>query len=216
VCSALGLPAHGGCVDVLNVTPGSILVEFVLRPPAFGSDGRTVEDLIMLMEQQIANPHSALRRGQLAQHLSSAVLLVAEPQRDADAVAKPVWAALGSDSLDVTVDRVDMETQTDSTELGTPRAAKVKHAAASGACTEAEQEEAAARIREAVKELQALKARTAKAEAAERAALEEVRKRDDIITELSSDFADSGFRVAVDVNSRPDSAAGLVVGVGFG
>lgn len=34
ICSALGLPAHGNCVEVLNVSSGSIVVEFLLRPRA--------------------------------------------------------------------------------------------------------------------------------------------------------------------------------------
>ena len=64
LCSALGLPAHGNCVEVLNVSSGSIVVEFLLRPRAH-TDSRSAFELSQLLEKQLCSAYSALRRGPL-------------------------------------------------------------------------------------------------------------------------------------------------------
>eukprot|EP00913_Durusdinium_trenchii_P003130 g2892.t1 len=126
LCSALGLPAHGNCVEVLNVTNGSII------------DSRSAFELSQLLEKQLSSPYSALRRGPLGKFLGNAFLLSASPQTDAEA-------------------------QTNTFELGTPRAVVLKGAAASGACTRQEEEEAMEKLREAVRLLQDARQRQKKA-----------------------------------------------------
>merc|ERR1712061_731891 len=83
VARALGLPS--ACVEVVNVTHGSVVVEFVLRRSPVGSDERTASNLLALLERQLANPISAIRKGLLAVHLANTELLTAEPRPHAAA-----------------------------------------------------------------------------------------------------------------------------------
>eukprot|EP00439_Symbiodinium_sp_Y106_P066332 s2250_g10.t2 len=86
VCSSLGLPAHGNCVEVVNVTNGSataIIAEFLMRPRSH-TDSRSGLELAQLLEKQITSPYSALRRGPIGKYLGNAFLLSAAPQTVCD------------------------------------------------------------------------------------------------------------------------------------
>eukprot|EP00435_Cladocopium_sp_Y103_P018252 s2607_g4.t1 len=146
VCSALGLPAHGNCVEVVNVTNGSII------------DSRTAFELSMLLDKQLNSPYSALRRGPLGKYLGSALLLSASPQT----VADPELTGVEEEPV-----------QTNTFDLGTPRAAILRGAAASGACTRQEEEEAMQKLRDAVRQLYEARQRQTKAKAAEKQALKD-------------------------------------------
>jgi hypothetical protein len=73
VSTALGIPM--GCVEVVNVTRGSVVIEFLLRPSGRGSDTRDGEALKAAFEQQLTLPHSALRKGPFKDYVSSAELV---------------------------------------------------------------------------------------------------------------------------------------------
>ncbi|CAJ1366763.1 unnamed protein product [Effrenium voratum] len=79
VCSSLGLPGHGNCVEIVNVTNGSIIIEFLLRPRRH-TDSRSGLELSQILDKQLSCPYSALRRGPLGKFLGSAFLLSASPQ----------------------------------------------------------------------------------------------------------------------------------------
>lgn len=185
VCSALGLPANSNCVEVLNVSNGSIVVEFVLRPPDFGPDTRTALVLAQVLEAQLGSPYSALRRGPLGSFITNAVMLQAEPQR-ADAIGTMAAGLLSppTPKCEAAV-TWEVETQTDTTMFDTPRAAKAKLAGTQGACPVAAAEEASVRIRDAVRQLEAARQRKMRAEASRQKALEEASRLEALIAELS-------------------------------
>lgn len=79
VSAALGLPV--GCVEVVNVTRGSVVVEFVLHAAGRGGDTRDPAMLREILEQQLTSKHSALRRGQFGQYAETAELMAGEPER---------------------------------------------------------------------------------------------------------------------------------------
>jgi len=187
ICSALGLPAHGNCVEVVNVTNGSIIVEFLLRPRAH-TDSRTAFELSMLLDKQLNSPYSALRRGPLGKYLGSALLLSASPQTVADPELTGVEEEPVEVKLPVTVQNAKVQTNT--FELGTPRAAILRGAAASGACTRQEEEEAMQKLRDAVRQLYEARQRQTKAKAAEKQALKEIRDRDMLIAQLRAELED--------------------------
>ncbi|CAK9022796.1 unnamed protein product [Durusdinium trenchii] len=90
LCSALGLPAHGNCVEVLNVTNGSIIVEFLMRPRAH-TDSRSAFELSQLLEKQLSSPYSALRRGPLGRPSAA-------PMRRPRGWAAGAWGDWGAES----------------------------------------------------------------------------------------------------------------------
>jgi len=189
VCSSLGLPTNGNCVEVVNVTNGSatvIIAEFLMRPRSH-TDSRSGLELAQLLEKQISSPYSALRRGQMGKYLGSAFLLSAAPQTVCENEILGADEPQGAVKVPVTVQ--DGEVQTDSYELGTPRAAVIRGAAASGACSRQEEEDFLERIRDAVRQLQDARQRQVKAKAGEQRALEEIRKRDILIEQLRDDLA---------------------------
>lgn len=185
VCYALGLPVSGGCVNVLNVTSGgndNIVLELQLRrPPETRSESRDAQDMAQLLETQISSSHSALRHGALAPFLAQAMLLGAAPKamRETESLAPTPKGPRG-----MPVRSTAVACQTDTFELGTPRAGVVKGASASGACTKRDEDVAVAALREAVRQLQVARDRQVKAKAGEKKAKEEVRKREESIDEL--------------------------------
>ncbi|CAK0833997.1 unnamed protein product [Prorocentrum cordatum] len=174
VSVALGLPSE--CVEVVNVTQGSVVVDVILRPAGSLHDTRTAWDLVHALEQQIANPHSALRKGPLAHRVRGAEILTGEPTR--------VVAGGGGG------DTADQGCQTDPAELATPRVPAEPDDAGEAAGA-ADAREAAAYLKEALRELQAVRQRTARAEAATAAVLAEVSQRDALIEELRAQVAAS-------------------------
>jgi hypothetical protein len=79
VSTALGIPM--GCVEVVNVTRGSVVVEFLLRPSGRGSDTRGGEELKEAFAQQLSLSHSALRKGPFKDYVASAELVDRSQQK---------------------------------------------------------------------------------------------------------------------------------------
>lgn len=79
VSTALGIPM--GCVEVVNVTRGSVVVEFLLRPSGRASDTRDGETLKQAFAQQLSLPHSALRKGPFKDYIASAELVDRSQQK---------------------------------------------------------------------------------------------------------------------------------------
>lgn len=92
VSAAIGLPM--GCIEVLNVVAGSIVVEFLIHPACRGNDTRDAASLVLTLEQQLSAPHSALRRGAFAAHAESAELLTGNPSRAATPVSETLPSPL--------------------------------------------------------------------------------------------------------------------------
>jgi len=74
IAKALDVPS--GIITVLDVTPGSVVVEFLVYPPTRGGDKRSATDLLVEVAEQLITSRSALRRGHFAQYATSAELLV--------------------------------------------------------------------------------------------------------------------------------------------
>jgi len=79
VSAALGIPM--GCVEVMNVTRGSVVVEFLLRPSGRASDPRDGETLKQAFAQQLTLAHSALRKGPFKDYVASAELVDRSQQK---------------------------------------------------------------------------------------------------------------------------------------
>ncbi|CAK9027491.1 Serine/threonine-protein kinase pkn1, partial [Durusdinium trenchii] len=124
-------------------------------------DSRSAFELSQLLEKQLSSPYSALRRGPLGKFLGNAFLLSASPQTVNDPELTGIEEEEPEVKLPATVQ--DAEAQTNTFELGTPRAVVLKGAAASGACTRQEEEEAMEKLREAVRLLQDARQRQKKA-----------------------------------------------------
>eukprot|EP00931_Biecheleriopsis_adriatica_P008208 TRINITY_DN109422_c0_g1_i1.p1 TRINITY_DN109422_c0_g1~~TRINITY_DN109422_c0_g1_i1.p1 ORF type:complete len:515 (+),score=112.25 TRINITY_DN109422_c0_g1_i1:83-1627(+) len=186
LCSALGLPAHGDCVQVVNATSGSgsIVVECILRPRSH-TDSRTGNELAKLLEKQLSSPHSALRKGPLAPYLRDAIILAAAPQAVCDAEFSGVPE---SPAPTPKKKSRNISTQTNTFELGTPRAGVVKGAAASGSCSALEEESFLAQIRDAIRSLESARQRQTRAKLGEKKAYEEITKRDTLIQQLRDEL----------------------------
>lgn len=74
VSKSLGLPA--GCVEVVSITKGSVVVEFLLHPAGRGSDKREGEHLLHSLEEQMMVTDSDLRRGRFGAYAKGADLRV--------------------------------------------------------------------------------------------------------------------------------------------
>jgi len=72
VSTALGIPM--GCIEVINIARGSVVVEFLLHPSGRGNDTRDGETLKAALAQQLSSPHSALRKGSFKDYAQSAEL----------------------------------------------------------------------------------------------------------------------------------------------
>lgn len=80
VATALGMPM--GCIEVVNITRSSgTIIEFLLSPSGRGADTRDGETLKQALSQQLALPHSALRKGPFKDYVASAEL-VERPQKN--------------------------------------------------------------------------------------------------------------------------------------
>lgn len=77
VATALGLPM--GCIEVNNIVrggkAGGVVIEFLLHPSGRGGDERDGETLRQSLTQQLALPHSALRKGAFKEYVSSAEIV---------------------------------------------------------------------------------------------------------------------------------------------
>jgi hypothetical protein len=81
VSAAIGIPV--GCIEVQNITRGSIVVEFLIHPPLRGGDTRDVASLVLSLENQLRASYSALRKGPFGPYAESAELLAGNPSRAA-------------------------------------------------------------------------------------------------------------------------------------
>lgn len=73
VSTALGIPM--GCVEVINITRGSVVIEFLLHPPGRDNDSRDGLMLKDALTQQLSNPYSTLRKGGFKDYAVSAEIV---------------------------------------------------------------------------------------------------------------------------------------------
>jgi len=92
VAQALCLPS--GCVDIVEITAGSLQVEFLVHQAGRKGDQRTAQELLVNLAEQLRSMKSVLRRGIFASYASSAELLAGTNR---DAAAPPL--ALGSGAI---------------------------------------------------------------------------------------------------------------------
>merc|ERR1719343_1061759 len=78
-----------GCIEVVNVVRGSVIVQFRINPPGRGGDDRDGEDLMVLLESHLVNPFSALRKGAFGIYAASAELKSEDPLRERTPGASP-------------------------------------------------------------------------------------------------------------------------------
>jgi len=78
--AALGIPSS--CVEILDIRPGSICIDFRLHAACRGDDRRNGADLMYLLEDQLANSSSLLRRGEFRDYIASAEFLHEGRDRD--------------------------------------------------------------------------------------------------------------------------------------
>lgn len=175
VSTAVGVAL--ACVEVVNVTPGlsagSTLVEFNVHPPGNG-DARGVSTLVLLLEKQLSSPHSALRKGALAAYLGEAQLLVGEPRR--------AGTPLQPEGRKVETKEEGAQSEPLTLFLA-PWGVKRPKAMASDA-TEADLQR---RVVAALRMLEATKRRRAKVEAAQVAALEVLREKEELLARLQTE-----------------------------
>merc|ERR1712176_682892 len=119
VSHSLGLPS--GCIEIVNVTKGSIIVEFFIHSNGRAGCESGASAALDLLVQQIATPHSALRKGQLGTYVEGAELLAGEPKPRVTAQPAVVVAA----ATDGVAPAHDQAVQTDTAFLPTPRPPKV-------------------------------------------------------------------------------------------
>jgi len=82
-CVAQTLDVPSGVITVLDVTQGSVVVEFLVHPSMRGGDRRTAIELLILLAEHIKNGKSILRRGHFREYAASAELLVGETRKTA-------------------------------------------------------------------------------------------------------------------------------------
>lgn len=190
VSGAIGVPL--GCVEVLNVSQGSIIVEFLLKlPKSCSNDAPAVADRVLMLQQQLSSPFSALRRSSgLSSYVANAELMVREPRIDAhgSAVAERREPRDRADGETIQ----DFGVQTDSALLSTPKASYVRAMLSSlgpdvDAATAADMHEAAMELREAVQKLAEARNRTTRATQELPRALQQLKERQHLIAELEQE-----------------------------
>ncbi|CAE7942375.1 GCP1 [Symbiodinium sp. KB8] len=82
-CVAQALDVPSGILTVVDVTPGSVVVEFLVHPSARAGDTRNATQLLIALAEQLINSNSTLRRGHFGAYAASAELLVGETRRKA-------------------------------------------------------------------------------------------------------------------------------------
>lgn len=82
-CVAQALDVPSGVITIVDVTPGSVVVEFLVHPSMRGGDRRTAVELLIALAEHIINGKSVLRRGHFRDYAASAELLVGETRKTA-------------------------------------------------------------------------------------------------------------------------------------
>ncbi|CAE7680431.1 GCP1 [Symbiodinium pilosum] len=82
-CVAQALEVPSGILTVIDITPGSVVVEFLVHPSARAGDNRNATQLLIALADQLINSTSTLRRGHFGAYAASAELLVGETRRTA-------------------------------------------------------------------------------------------------------------------------------------
>ncbi|CAJ1346099.1 unnamed protein product [Effrenium voratum] len=82
-CVAQALDVPSGILTIVDVTPGSVVVEFLIHPSLRGGDRRSAIQLLVALAEQLINGKSTLRRGHFSAYAASAELLVGETRRTA-------------------------------------------------------------------------------------------------------------------------------------
>jgi hypothetical protein len=181
VCHALAVP--GDAIQVIQVMPGSIVVEFKLQY-------RDAEGLAVLLKEQCSNPHSLLRTSEMGPHFRVGGDLF----HDAPKLA-PKCTREGP------VEMVDQETQVSGYDLTLPKAPPSQAKAAlnqkappspsnkdmsASAELSPEDEEASAELRDALKQLEVERRRLKLAEAGRLKAVRQVREKEEAIAALKA------------------------------
>mmetsp|Transcript_48291 Transcript_48291/g.127515 ORF Transcript_48291/g.127515 Transcript_48291/m.127515 type:complete len:507 (-) Transcript_48291:54-1574(-) len=179
VCHSLAVPSTS--VEVISVSPGSVVVEFVLQ-------ARNAESLAALLREQCANSHSKLRTSQMGAHMQLGGDLFSGAPKLAKQRLEPVT-------------QVDQEVQVNGLDICMPKAppsrakvqiARAKQGVETGAQGEvpaAEDDPLAAQLREALKQVEKERKRLQLAEAGCLKALADVREKDDIIAALKAQYS---------------------------
>lgn len=82
-CVAQALDVPSGVITIVDITPGSVVVEFLVHPSMRGGDRRTAVELLIALAEHIINGKSVLRRGHFRDYAASAELLVGETRKTA-------------------------------------------------------------------------------------------------------------------------------------
>lgn len=82
-CVAQALEVPSGVITIVDITPGSVVVEFLVHPSMRGGDRRTATQLLIALAEHLINGKSVLRRGHFSVYAASAELLVGETRRTA-------------------------------------------------------------------------------------------------------------------------------------
>eukprot|EP00930_Biecheleria_cincta_P047167 TRINITY_DN32644_c0_g1_i1.p1 TRINITY_DN32644_c0_g1~~TRINITY_DN32644_c0_g1_i1.p1 ORF type:complete len:641 (-),score=150.14 TRINITY_DN32644_c0_g1_i1:94-2016(-) len=119
VAHSLDLPS--GCVEIIDVTPGSVVVEFCVHQSSRKGDSRVAQELVLLLAEQLINGKSTFRRGHFAAYAASAELLTGPTRSTAAAplgffsdtiyCEQAVQFCNPQSVLDEVLARLDIETQ---------------------------------------------------------------------------------------------------------
>jgi len=116
---SLDLPS--GCVEIIDVTPGSVVVEFLVHQSSRKGDARTAQELVLLLAEQLINAKSRFRNSNLAAYAASAELLTGPTRSTAAAplgffsdtilCEQAIQFCNPQSVLDEVLARLDIETQ---------------------------------------------------------------------------------------------------------
>jgi len=99
------LRISSGSVDIVDVTKGSIVVEFLIWKSRRGDDLRDSRDLVVALAQELGDPKSGLRKGPFARYAAGAELVSGQSRR----TAVPL-RALGDGSTPLCCDQASQHT----------------------------------------------------------------------------------------------------------
>eukprot|EP00440_Ansanella_granifera_P009140 gb/GFBE01009900.1/.p1 GENE.gb/GFBE01009900.1/~~gb/GFBE01009900.1/.p1 ORF type:complete len:554 (+),score=151.90 gb/GFBE01009900.1/:1-1662(+) len=80
---AQALDVASGLITIVDIVPGSVVVEFLIHPPTRGGDKRSATELLIALAEQLISSRSTLRRGHFRDFAASAELLVGQTRQSA-------------------------------------------------------------------------------------------------------------------------------------
>lgn len=81
ISSALHIPS--GSIEIVDLTKGSIVVEFLVRNSRCRDDQRSSRDLVVELAQELGDPQSSLRKGPFSKYAAGAELVSGQSRRTA-------------------------------------------------------------------------------------------------------------------------------------